>query len=120
MNRRSQSKCAAVKRRRGVASRGRVWVHAREAGDVRGLWRWYRSRRARTQWVLGILSLFAVLIVIGSLAPDPEQPAPADRAAKTPVASATPTTAPKATAVASKPRGSSRNALVALDTLRVK
>jgi hypothetical protein len=72
--------------------------------------------------VLGILSLFVVLIVIGSLAPDPEQPAPTDRAAKTPVASATATRAPKATAtaVASKPRGSIRNALVALETLRVK
>jgi hypothetical protein len=61
--------------------------------------------------VLGILSLFVVLIVIGSLASDPEQPASTDRSAK---ATAT------ATAVASKPRGSSRNALVALEMLRVK
>jgi hypothetical protein len=94
-------------------------------------WRWYRSRRALTQWGLGILALFVVLIIIGTLSPDPEQEA-AEQAAKaatttatasetsTPTARPARTTRAKATAAAAKPRGSSRNAIVALDALPVK
>jgi hypothetical protein len=78
---------------------------------------------------LAVLAL-VVLIGVGALSPDPEPRESADRAATaptispwpttTPTTTATPRSTPTATAVATKRRGSSRNALVALEALPVK
>jgi hypothetical protein len=109
---------------------------------MRALWRWYRSRRARTRWGLGLAALLAGLTALGALAPAPHEKDGGSRPATTPAASvprATTTAAggapathratstahrdPEPTtsiAAAATPRGSRRSAQAALDALPVK
>jgi hypothetical protein len=68
---------------------------------VRALRRW----RARTRWGLGVLTLFVLLIVGGTVLRDPDGKTSSERVAPVPTRSARP---------------SSRDALVALETLPVK
>jgi hypothetical protein len=62
------------------------------------IWRWYRSRRARTQWALGLGAAFAALLFMGALSGAQQAPAtqPAIRAAS--AAPTPPRAHPKATA----------------------
>jgi hypothetical protein len=53
-------------------------------------WRWYRSRRPRTQWALGIGAAFAALFLMG--AQSPAEPAPATQQPVRTAATAPPTT----------------------------
>ena len=104
-------------------------------------WRWYRSRRARTRWGLGLAALLAGLTALGALSAAPQKES-GSRPATTPAASAPGTTATAASrappttgatstarrdradttaiAAAAAPRGARRSAQAALDALPVK
>ncbi len=105
------------------------------------MWRWYRSRRARTRWGLGLAALLAGLTALGALSAAPKKES-GSRPATTPAASAPGTTATAASrpppttgatstarrdrtdttsiAAAAAPRGARRSAQAALDALPVK